>query len=841
MLDEIITRESCIGEYINFIEMGSIESLGKCSKMITKLGERLETGRTVTTREQPAILLRKEKNMRLYNRTYNPEWVRELIEQARNIGIEERVNISTLGRRPEMIERERTESEIKKMRFIEEYINKLNRVFDFSVRENLANVISIVIYSIYKDGEYGYRHLYFYMMSGIVSLMNIEKYLSTWIYRIYMDISVFEAIIKLYRENNPLFNIYYNILKYFFKSENCELYIKFSREYINHYNNPSKMAETRTERFEGMYMEDVNISISREADGIVSMSDCYNLKLLDTGLGNRKILYSIINLRSYIINNNREDYVVIDNRENIRKGFSNNWGVFMGKLMNYIDINTEESIIEQLSRINVEEFNCEVPYEDESKLEEIGIDGRIFNDNDYRIRENKLKILKAIKMVNNIDNGSKITNNFLLLSQMAGLIGVVLKVRRDYFNRCVKKTEIIYNLLKLGSLIDLEKYNSFSKISIGFDEMLIIILFSDLVSLRLIPSTNDGRIIEGESEYSRIDHINLLHKFILFENSPINTDDVSLIFDYESIINQNIRIINNQGNDMMQNNIKYERFFNTDLKMILYYANSPLYKYIPKMDYIKDNEFKISDSRIIEEYIREITIYNREREKMRDVSMFENTYNNLNILVPIEEIRIKGDNNIMNIIADYEQYTDEYLEHHFINDELVCKENYNMSRNMKIKIDNMLRNILCRIITKRISERLINKLEGKLETFYSKNIIMLLKNLNYESMNEPGNYISSYIKKMLRNPNQIPLKYIGNILLLHTENIMINFPVENETEYIYNKIGKIADKFNLPLLLQILIPPKNQNDMYYKKYLKYKMKYMKLEKEYKEKKINRNK
>jgi len=150
----------------------------------------------------------------------------------------------------------------------------IDEMFDLERRENCCNVISIVLYSknIYDLNNYLY--------SMKKSLDNVANCLPDFVVRFYLDKSVFETIYKTYsNEPNTKEQVYleksFIMLKYIINHPKSEIFIYFCRDIMNH---TIALDKVRGFRLLPMTETDVNISISREADGFVSYMDCYNIK-----------------------------------------------------------------------------------------------------------------------------------------------------------------------------------------------------------------------------------------------------------------------------------------------------------------------------------------------------------------------------------------------------------------------------------------------------------------------------------------------------------------------------------------------------------------------------------
>ena len=203
-------------------------------------------------------------------------------------------------------------------------------IFDTTSSDNCCNCISIVLYS---TELLDCLNTFKYLTNILGTLNNVKKYLKDYIVRLYLDKSVLECIyetIKKYyvdtsritpdisdtiksssyrteysegtsseyggvsgagagaktgisEDDKSLFNktiisykeyslLLARLMNYIINHPICEIHMKFcSKE------KTPNLHETRGYRFNGFYDPTVNINISREADGIVTLMDCYNI------------------------------------------------------------------------------------------------------------------------------------------------------------------------------------------------------------------------------------------------------------------------------------------------------------------------------------------------------------------------------------------------------------------------------------------------------------------------------------------------------------------------------------------------------------------------------------
>jgi hypothetical protein len=153
--------------------------------------------------------------------------------------------------------------------------SKIEEVFDLTRRENCCNCISI---SLYLLGNAGIPK---YLESIWRSVRNVNRCLPDWLVRVYMDTSVYEVIRKAKSTEGM------ELLNKIEGAENVEVYTYICKSI---YTKETKIERTRTFRFIPFRQEDVNVSIIREADGIVTYLDCHNIRVFENS---NKILYVV--------------------------------------------------------------------------------------------------------------------------------------------------------------------------------------------------------------------------------------------------------------------------------------------------------------------------------------------------------------------------------------------------------------------------------------------------------------------------------------------------------------------------------------------------------------------
>jgi hypothetical protein len=176
-----------------------------------------------------------------------------------------------------MIEQDTTLDETKKGKLLDE----IHKIFDLKIKENCCNCFTFVIYVTDIDEDKD-NSLEKYLHSILISVENISNALPQYICRIYID----ESVIKLLNEIvSDVFvsDLKDNIVELYnslFTFDNVEIYTILCND-IN-------IGKTRSYRFLPLIDEDVNIVVSREADGIVTYNDCHNINLFAES---KKFLY----------------------------------------------------------------------------------------------------------------------------------------------------------------------------------------------------------------------------------------------------------------------------------------------------------------------------------------------------------------------------------------------------------------------------------------------------------------------------------------------------------------------------------------------------------------------
>jgi hypothetical protein len=145
--------------------------------------------------------------------------------------------------------------------FKEKWEQSKENPFDFTKRNRCCNCVSMTLYAKYNSLD-----IIKYLSSIVKSAENMAIGLPDWILRLYMDVSVYDYIknIKDGRTLNRLLSILY-------RSKNVEIYTSLCPP-------PEIIERLRINRYKALYDDDVNIKMIREADGVVTFQDCHNIR-----------------------------------------------------------------------------------------------------------------------------------------------------------------------------------------------------------------------------------------------------------------------------------------------------------------------------------------------------------------------------------------------------------------------------------------------------------------------------------------------------------------------------------------------------------------------------------
>jgi hypothetical protein len=159
--------------------------------------------------------------------------------------------------------------------------NIYKKILDFANTDKIPNCCNCVSVTLYINNFDNVNFLGVFIFTIEQSVLNVKKYLPDWIFRLYIDPSVFNFLhsISHNEEHSDKYQLYLQTLKNIASQPNCEIYLSLCSSY---YLGEKQSGKRRSGRFRGFYELDVNINASREADGVIDVTDCHNLKMLES-------------------------------------------------------------------------------------------------------------------------------------------------------------------------------------------------------------------------------------------------------------------------------------------------------------------------------------------------------------------------------------------------------------------------------------------------------------------------------------------------------------------------------------------------------------------------------
>lgn len=329
-----------------------------------------------------------------------------------------------------------------------------------------------------------------YIQSIYRTVLNVEKKLPDWIVRIYFDKSVYKCLEKDKLEYPKIYYCFDKI----FNSTNTEIY---TYECNNFDSDDFSISSLRSLRFLPAIEEDTNICVFREADGIVSNLDCHNLDIFSKS---DKLFYvvdiGLISFKNrYNDNLKIEYYSPVITREGYNEGSYSKW----------------------LQYYKIEFMN-----------EFFG-----YNHKNYTFK--KLNVIELA----------------------AGVLALKLKIKSEYYYLSINELSQHINSLQTESdssnfiKTSNNKYYQKKILQIGFDEMLLLHIFKELISVNLINFKTASKVEYETYNQDFQYYLNLflpskkinLYEKNNYDNNILNKD--VLIKQYQYLFEQNI--INNNN------------------------------------------------------------------------------------------------------------------------------------------------------------------------------------------------------------------------------------------------------------------------------------------------------
>ena len=322
--------------------------------------------------------------------------------------------------------------------------------FDNTKRDKCCNAIAITLY--FKDCEHKTISRY---LSGIArTAINVNKKLKDWIVRVYFDMSVYECIEKIQMEiqsgSNPdKKKISDEIIGYFtslMRSPNVEMYT-FKCDSI------LEIEKTRTYRYLSLIDPEVNISAIREADGYLNNVECHNLKMFAKS---DRLFYIPPIIAPQLIS-------VVSNPMTMFYNSYSNWL----KLYKYIFENkffsTHQNIYDLLAGL----FTVKLKIKPAFYYEKI-------NSLHKKIEEFKQLTLEGKK--------TKYPNSDIKSSDIEGID----RKSMSFFTS-------LHSLFEIKHTNDSELKYLYRSLDVGFDEILLLDIFKELISISFNTSNLPGK------------------------------------------------------------------------------------------------------------------------------------------------------------------------------------------------------------------------------------------------------------------------------------------------------------------------------------------------------------
>lgn len=326
------------------------------------------------------------------------------------------------------------------------------KIFDQEEKSNCCNVIAISLYFTNNKEDTLKKYLY----SIHRSVKNVEKNLKEeWLVRLYLDISVYKNITQI-SEDNLIFKTYQEIVY----SENVEVYTYHCKSF----GETIPIAKTRTLRFLPLSDKDVNICIIREADGVVSNLDCHNIKKFSTS--NKLFYLPEVSAYKRIYKDDKKRF--IPDRESYYTPLFTSYSLWLNLYKHIFETNFFKEH-QNLYDLLAGTFGIKLKITRSCYLEKLNkLSDKINNEFVNRVKNNddRTKLLEELK------NRGVLVSNFISYSHPTFSLETFL-TDEDY-------KEVREKIL-----------------NIGFDEILLLDIFKDIISIKI----NTENIKESEIQY----------------------------------------------------------------------------------------------------------------------------------------------------------------------------------------------------------------------------------------------------------------------------------------------------------------------------------------------------
>ena len=180
---------------------------------------------------------------------------------------------------------------IKDNRIRHQYMKYLGEVADFNTYQNCCNCVALILYKPEKKigcepGTGEEKECFFdaYIPNIYFSCVNINKYLPGYLVRFYVDTSVYTYYKNCMKTQGAYCSLTVRLFQEILLMNNVEVHtFDCDPEKV-------KLANTRSYRFAPMVDDSVNLLVCREADGVVTFQDCFNIEMFEK---NGRIFYIV--------------------------------------------------------------------------------------------------------------------------------------------------------------------------------------------------------------------------------------------------------------------------------------------------------------------------------------------------------------------------------------------------------------------------------------------------------------------------------------------------------------------------------------------------------------------
>lgn len=502
--------------------------------------------------------------------TYNNEFNKENCKLINNIRKSKYIHTYDPSK---FVEKIKT---IKNLEIQNRILNNFTNICDLQVKRNCCNCISITLY--YKK-EISINDAYMYISSIYFTVKNVEKLLSDWIVRIYIDINVYSIIMNFINTRNVSQRQGGGMLDdfgYQFNNSDDENV----SDNDNRYDDDDDM-----EKNMGNYFDDFDLPKEH------SYASENKSKLLNTNQNEQNVGYKLLKFYDEIINSeNVEIYTIVcpsilDDENLLNKTRSYRFLPFVDDKVNISIVREADGIVSCTDCYNINKFAKSgnilyiIPLTENANL--------IHGSNTYAFSAYS-EWLRHYKSNIRFDFFKNKINIFDLL---AGTVGLNFKLNKNVWSNSIN---YLTNNANIGAMTP----NKAKIISVGFDEMLLLEIFKDLISVEFFGKA-EKKIDDQELGYK-----NALLSIIVYDADSNNLNNFNVMtnlkvleygneFDFNepsvegvnSLINRQIYVISKMIKQTFQlSDLRFENMYTMGYSTII----KNLYIYCLEHEYVQN-------------------------------------------------------------------------------------------------------------------------------------------------------------------------------------------------------------------------------------------------------------